>query len=395
MTRVSCPYCNTGFSLPEVPPGGRAVCPRCGDAFPVRSVVDEPAGANPQPAAPPIPPAPHPPGSAPRGIVRPLVIAVTLLGVGIALLYIRGGSKPKPQPPEPEQPPSAAATPPLQLRGLGYLPPNANLAFAVQPGPVLAYAARTNQDPTALLVGAGVPKPVLVTLTRARVSVADIDHLAGGVFVPDTDLTQLRAAVAVVLRKPLPDEDRFLEEVKAKRTERPGPPRYDVAFAGLPLKLAKAAETVWVFGWTEHDLDPAEAGGTTQLPSGLRDVIAGQVPADAAGWVAADSARWTEKKPVAFLLQAAHWTPDGIAVLAKGRAAAVGVTFSSPPRLRVAVRCSDTETAEKLRAYVKEKVTAQSATTDGAGEWVTIDTPTDPQAVLTPLKDFLEDAARR
>ena len=82
-------------------------------------------------------------------------------------------------------------------------------------------------------------------------------------------------------------------------------------------------------------------------------------------------------------------------MLAKGRAAAVGVTFSSPPRVRAAVRCSDTATAEKLRAYFKEKASAPGAISSGNGEWATIDTPTDPRAVVAPLKGFLDDAARQ
>src|SRR5206468_2592347 len=122
----------------------------------------------------------------------------------------------------------------------------------------------------------------------------------------------------------------------------------------------------WVFGWGERDLDPALSGTPTQLPAGLREVVAGQVPPDAAGWVASDSAKWTEKKPVAALLQFAGWSKERLDVLAKGRAAAVGVTLGDPPRLHVAVKCADIGSAEHLRAYFAAKSTEPRAVHGGA-----------------------------
>jgi hypothetical protein len=318
--------------------------------------------------------------------VRPLVIALAFLAVGLGLLYFRGGFKRF----EPVEPPRVDALRPLDLRGLGYLPPDANIVFAVQPGSLLAYAQRNNNDPRAVLTQAGVPPVVLATLDRLGIALEDIDHVAGGLTVPDTDLSGLRFALALVLRRS-PNEDHFLDQLKAKRVEEDGKTWYDVEFAGLSLKLAKAADRTWVFGWAVRDLDAATGEGKTQLPPGVRNVIETQVPPDAAGWIASDSARWAEKKPVAFLLATRGWTPDRLAVVAKGRAAAIGVTLGDPPRVRVAVRCADAGSAEHLRAYFAAKATAPGANHDGAGEWATLDLPANPANGFKAVKDMLND----
>src|SRR5207244_2282045 len=134
----------------------------------------------------------------------------------------------------------------------------------------------------------------------------------------------------------------------------------------------------------EKDVDSLE--GTAQQSPGLRTMLAEQVPADAAAWFAADSARWTEKKPVAALLAVSGWKKEGIDVLAKGRAGVVAATLADPPRLRLAVRCDNTESAEKLRAYFQGKPTNAGATHGGIGEWATLEIPADPQAAFQSIK---------
>ncbi|MDB5311642.1 MAG: hypothetical protein JWO38_5844 [Gemmataceae bacterium] len=396
--RVSCPYCNTGFTLPELPPTGRATCPRCGDSFPVRGRVEEqePAG----PAAQP-PDTQHPSLStrrsqrARRSVARAVGIGLAMglvgIGIGLAVVYVRGGFR-HPAP-EPEPGPSATATPPTELRGLGYLPPGSNIVVAVQPGPVLAYAARTNQDPRELLIKAGVPASVLATLDRLGITLPQVDHIVAGALIPDADLREFRLSVALVLRHPLADEDRFLDQLKAHRVSQGGKTRYKVELAGLQWWLTRASETAWVFGWTEKDLDPAENGGKTQLAAGLREMLGEKLPADAAVWAAADSARWAEKKPVEVLLELAGGKKDWLAVLNKGQAAVAGLTFD-PPRLRVFVRCSDADTGEKVRAYFAKKATGDGVRVGGAGEWAMLDTPGDPQTGFAALKGFLDDAGK-
>src|SRR5207244_3161922 len=142
----------------------------------------------------------------------------------------------------------------------------------------------------------------------------------------------------------------------------------------------------------EKDVDSLE--GTAQQSPGLRTMLAEQVPAEAAAWFAADSARWTEKKPVAALLAVSGWKKEGIDMLAKGRAGIVAVTLADPPRLRLAVACDNSESSEKLRAYFQGRASAKASTPGGSGEWATLEIPADPQAAFQSIKGMLDDAGR-
>ena len=112
--------------------------------------------------------------------------------------------------------------------------------------------------------------------------------------------------------------------------------------------------------------------------------------ASSSGW----RARWTEKKPVAALLAVSGWKKEGIDVLANGRAGIVAVTLADRPRLRLAVRCDNTESSEKLRAYFQGKASAAGSSFGGAGEWATFEMPADPQDALAVIKGILDDAGR-
>src|SRR5262249_9016671 len=231
--------------------------------------------------------------------------------------YTRGGVRGKPRP---EPTPAAAVTPATQLAGLGYLPADTNIAFAVQVGPILAYAERTKQEPRALLTGAGVPAAVFNTLTQLGLTLEQIDHIAGGTSLGDGQL-EFRLTLVLVLRALLPDDDEFLQKLKARK--QPGSkPRYDVDVGGLPLVLARVAEMVWVFGFdAKKDLEAVDRGGYgpggKQLPSGLAEMLAQRVPPEAAVWLATDDERgWTDKLAVKLLAEAMgrrEWLP----VLAK------------------------------------------------------------------------------
>lgn len=375
--RVSCPYCNAGFALAEVPPAGRADCPRCGERFPVRA--GDPGEVAPPPVAAALPP-PEPARTKAPWLVPLLALALVVGGVAVWMLRDRS---PAPVPAG-DPPLDAAAVPPLSLRGLGYLPPGANVAFAVRPGPVLDYSARTGQDPVEMLTRAGIPASALGSLARAGITLQGVDHLAGGLVVPDADGGDLRFAVALVLRRPVADEDAFLKALKARRT---GPDRYEVEAGGAPLRLARASATDWVFGWAERDADPA---GGRELPAGLREAVAEKVAPDAAAWVATDGGRWADKPAVKLAVGVAgkkEWLP----VLAGGRAAVAGLSLGESPRLRLHARTADADTGERLRAYFRAKAPGEVG---GAGEWATLDAPFDPAAGLGPFRKLLDDAGR-
>ena len=386
--RVSCPFCNATFT----PPAGRAICPRCGELVPVTVHGEddgEPGDVSPPEVSVPSSGGLTSPGSPRRRIILVAVaLGLVALGIGVGVLYSRG-HKPRPNPESDAI--TDAVTAPAELAGLGYLPADCNLVFAVQTGPLLAYATRTNQEPRELLAKAGVPDAVFATLGRLGLTLPQIDHIAGGTRIGDAE-QEVRLALVLVLRRAA-DEDVFLPGLGAKKV--PGPKaRFHVTFAGLPMLMAKASETVWVFGLDEKDLAPAErGGGKPQLSPGLREMLAERLPPDAAVWAAADRDRWAEK-PFVKLAARGQKHSEWLPVIARGQAAVAGLSFGEQPRLRVFVRCVDGDTGEKLRAYFQSKAADEAIRTGGAGEWAMFDAPADPRNGLQTVRQWLDDAGK-
>jgi hypothetical protein len=396
--RLSCPSCNTSFALPELPADRRAACPRCGDVFPVRAweEVAGIGGGN---------PGVHTPGSphaarraAGRWSVRRAVavaLAMGLVGLlaGLGVYYSRD-FRSKPQP-EPELPPSLAATPPARLAGLGFLPADAGIVFALQPGPALAYAERTKQDPRQLFTKAGLPRQMFDAVANLGLTLPQIDHLAGA-----ASAAELRFTFVLVLRRPLADEDETLKRIKAVR-QNGAKERYRVDLAGLPihLTLARVSPTVWVFGLDEKkDFEAVDRGGYgpggKQFAPALAAAIAEQVPPDAAAWLAADDERWADK-PLVRLALGQLAKKEGVAVLSKGRAAVAALSLDDPPRLRLFVKAVDDATGEQLRAYFAKKAAAdEQARHGGAGQLAFFDTPIDPANTFATLQQMLGDAGK-
>ena len=401
MVRLSCPSCNTSFALPAVPADRRAACPRCGDVFPVRSWSEEPGDANPA-AAPPAAPARHAAlasrDSLARWSVRRTVavaLAMGLVGLlaGLGVYYAKGGFRSKPGP-ESELPPAVAATPAAQLVGLGYLPSDTTIAFALQPGPALAYAQRTKQDPRELFTKAGLPRQLFDSLANAGLTLPQIDHLAGG-----TNADGLRLTLVLVLRRPLDDEDEFLKHLKTRRLNG-AKVRYEVDLVGLPVKftLARVSPTVWVFGFDDKkDFEAVEKGGHgvggKQFAPALAESIAVHVPPNAAAWLATSDERWADKPLVKLLFDVGLKKPEWLPVLAKGRAAVVALSFDDPPRLRLFVKAADEATGDRIRAYfAKRTAEDDKASRGGAGELAYLDMPIDPASFFATLQGFLSDA---
>lgn len=357
MPRISCTYCNASF---EPPPEGRVVCPRCGEAVPVRGRESAPA----LPISAPEPP--------PRRFVLPVVLALAVLVGLVAAFWALSQRGPTPEPPPPP-PPIGTPVPPAQLRGLDYLPADANVVLAAQVSPVVEHAKRTGQNPFDVLTKAGVPAAALAALGRGGVALPNIDHVAAGAAVPDADLTDLRLGVALVLRGPVPDEAKFLDALKAKRPAAGTPPHYLAEFGGFPLKLTKAADAVWLFGWAERDLTPEG------LSPRMRASLAEALPADAAAWLLTDSADWGGKKSVGLFLN--DWRPG----LAKVRAVAAGLTLKADPTLRVLARPASPAARDELTAAFRR----QAGTTGETGDWVYLDAPAERAGGLAAVRDVL------
>ncbi len=384
MVQLSCPYCNSGVSLEGVPPPGRAVCPRCGEAFPVKPPADDAprlpeASPNGPPAAPPEIDE-GPPG---RSLRTPALVGAILGAVVLAVgLYVvvrpPGGRATAPT--DLGGPKPAATVPPAALPGLAYLPADTNVAFAVQPGPVLIHAERANTDPRQLLTRAGIPEAVPAALDRLGLSLERIDHVCGGLAVAGDNAIP-RVFVALLLREPPDDPAEFRRRLHATQFTAPsGATRFKADLAGLPVEMANPDPRAYLFATAGADLDAAgrRAGrGSEHLPAGLRESLAQLSPASVA-WAATDADRWADK-PAVKLLAAARKQPDLPARLEAIRAAAVGVSLEPEPILTAAVRTADPDAAAKLRGQAaaagREKVRV-----GGEGPWVAVEGPPEQDA---------------
>lgn len=392
--RLSCPSCNTSFTLPDLPADGRALCPRCGDRFPIHS-YEEAAGA----AATPVPP----PSiarrnQARRSLMRGVIVLVGLGVLGLAAGLIAYNLRERDGVPstEPASPPTASVVPAVQLTGLAYLPADDNVVLAIQPGPILTYAASQHLDPRSSLVGAGIPVELLDGLDKAGLSLSQIDHIAGGTSLGD-DKVVLRFTLVIVFRHP-PDESALLGQLKAR--EAIGKKRWEIELANLPASLARVSPIIWVFGMDNKDFQGVEHGGYgpggTQLPPSLTAEIANRIPPTAAVWAAVADERWAEKPAIKLIAQMGKGIKkEWLAALAKGRGATIALSFDHPPRLHLFLRLADDKAAEQVRAYfARHSTETDGARHGGAGELAYYDAPTDPEKVLSDLKQLLADAVK-
>jgi hypothetical protein len=388
MVRLSCPSCNSSFTRAELPADRRAACPRCGDVFPVRT-WEEVAPAAPEAPAPQPARRERAAWSVRRAVLVALAMGFVGLVAGLGVYYSRG---PRPAPGGPDPPPSAGATPPAELVGVGYLPADSAVVFVLQPGPMLAYAERTGQDFRDLGARAGLPNAFFDTLEKLDLAPRRIDHVAGGLSVAEARFT-----LVLVLRRPFDDEEAFLRGVKATRGNNPEG-RYGVELAGLPLTLARVSPTVWVFGFdARKDLEAVDRGGYgaggRQFARGLAEMI-GRVPPNGAAWLATDDQRWDDKPLAAVALRQFGEKP-GRAVLEKGRALVAALSFGDPPRLRLFVKAADEAAAGQVRQYFAGRAASDDKVSHGgAGELAFYDTPVDPAAARATLRRLLADAAR-
>ncbi len=118
------------------------------------------------------------------------------LAVGLWVYHNRDETPPHGEPGPPLRP-AHETTPATELQGLGYLPADTNIAFAVQPGPFLAYATRTKQDPREVMVRAGLPGKVFNTVMELGLTLPQIDHIAGGTYLGNGNF-ELRFTLALV-----------------------------------------------------------------------------------------------------------------------------------------------------------------------------------------------------
>jgi hypothetical protein len=326
-----------------------------------------------------------------------IALGMGLLGVIAGYFtYLRSGPQPKGKP-GPETSPSTSVKPATELVGLGYLPADTNIAFAIQAGPVVAYSEKLQKDPNALLIQAGIPAKVFDSIASFGLTLQQIDHIAGGTSLGD-GAAELRLCVVLVLRSPLAKEGDSLHKLKAR--ELGGKNRYSIDLNGFPMYLARMSPTIWVFGLDNNkDFEAVDRGGYgpggKHFPQGLSQAIADRVPQNAALWIATDEHRWAEKNGVKLLIEfmkKKEWLP----VLARGRSALMAVSLDEPPRIRLFIKAADAKTGEQLRSYFQKLAASDDlARQGGSGDLAFYDAPIDPMNAFAIISRFLSDAEPR
>lgn len=362
-TTFSCPFCNHGFAAEQVP----RTCPRCGEFLRTAAgfeTTETPASSIDL-------------GKRVKRSLKHAMLASLLIILAVVAAAVWKLRQEKPNNFVPNLPPNQPSTP-LELSGLQYLPPRCNVVFAVQPGPLLVYAERTKQDPVELLTRNRVPVSIIGALGKAGVTLQQVDHVVGGVYVPDKN-EELHVGFVLVLRQKVADEKAFLEALKAVPAPNLGQGRFIVQVGNFALHAFHAAETVWVFGLREKDIATDSA-----LAPAMWEVIVQQVPKDSAIWGAAAGEKWHEKPLALFLGK------ETLGPLSKGRAAAFGYSFGERPTLHLAVRTTDHGNAEKLRGQFKGLATGEASFAGGTDDWATLSRTVEPADVYATVKRLLE-----
>lgn len=386
-SQVSCPYCNAVVTATEA----KTACPRCGESFETANaeVVEGVANSSSTAAA-----RASSFLQSRAAIVASIAVALAILGVGLAVLR-PWADAPKPTIATVEVRPAGTA-PPLALVGLTYLPATVNVAFAVQPGPLVAYAERTGTPPKEWLAKSGIPGPILALLDKLGIPLEQIDHLVGGVSIGAQSGDVLPGLTVVLrLRKPIADEDHFLKQLGA---DKPRPKAGRTTYAvnvGAPLMMTKLDPLSYLFGLKDEDLSASDkpfAEGGGQLPKELRDAITHRLSPASFVWIATDSDRWGDK-PIAKLpatLDPKKWK-DLATKLNRGRAVVAGLSLEPEPMLRLAVRLADIKDAENLRAPFQDAFPAAGTTIETDSDWTTLATPFDPKTTPDSWKRLMPE----
>lgn len=327
---LTCPYCNAVLNSQDGwSPGQRIVCPRCGDAFPLRSdfTFTDRKPSPPRTAATAITAdAPDaglslPPRWTNRQVAG-VVLGVMLLmaGVGLAFMLVTQGqrrsydtNRPARRPgkqqgvPEPENVaslPVIASVAPDKLAALGYLPPGVNFLLAARVPELLAGPAGAEVLHAPIQLGESsfhlenLPKWLGFRLE-------EIDHI---VFAARID-NSILPPFYVVLRTSEPYvEEQLRQRLKGKRmasNSKKSLFAFRIPKPDVPL-TAWCADTRTVvlalFADQLEPLPPQPVQDLQQLPEELRTLLQHRREPAAPAWIAGHSARDWDKTSASLVL---------------------------------------------------------------------------------------------
>ncbi|QEL18436.1 hypothetical protein [Limnoglobus roseus] len=383
--RVVCPFCN---AVVEGASEGRTACPRCSESF--DAATAEPAAEDAVTASPATTTAPGFLYSR-TAVFLSLGLAAAILGVGLSI--IRPWESRTPPRQEVKLP---VVVSPLGLSGLTYLPARTNVVAAIQPMPLLAYAAQNKIDPRRFLIESGVPEAVLSKLSQAGVPLDQIDHVVVGAAVGSEAGKSLPTLTACLkLTRPLADETKFLTQLKAEKSsqESKGGRTVYAVQLGLPLYLTRVDDLTYLLAFSDTKdfalIDKPMPAGGGHLPAQLREAMTSKISPASFAWLATDSEPWTEKDAVKLLLTVNAALKNRFANLTSFRAIAVGLSMEPDPQLRLGIRTADPAATAATQTFLKDKFTGDGVAFNGDPEWAVVQMPFDPKT--TPLKAILSE----
>ncbi len=373
---VPCPYCNALVPVgPGVGGGPFLSCPRCGERFVYRAPGMEAVQATAEAqAGPGLPGLDREPAREPlldrvgerlRGSSRRR-IALTVLGVmivmagaGLALALLTQGFRRANDQPKGSGTanPVVQVTPPAELSGLGYLPPDTDIIAGV-------HVAEALQDPIGRLIlerfrpaqalaeGPDQAAPQLDSLERwTGLRLREVDHIVLGLNITNRLLPKV--VLVVQTRQPY-DPEKVRAALKARASPEPGKPLYRFQLEGQRLDAVVwfAGERTLIVGREAEDLQDVPAtprAGIAHLSVPLQTMLRERLGRVAPVWAVGHSDDWD--KTAARLLLASR-PKEARRTLESVRSFGVWLELGQGITLGGAFHCADEKAARSLESHL-------------------------------------------
>ncbi len=354
MAATYCPYCNSTVPVPEpMPADGQMDCPRCGERFPIGTLVpDQPPAPEPEPEPSFAPQSTG--GASTSGLLKAgvIVLGLGLVGVMVGLVLQHSDSSDPAQ----HRERVAAKFAPAKWQGFRYLPTTTNAVLAVRPArleTLFATQPDAEEDNWASLFTQR--SNFLNTLTGRGFSTYDQALL--GVQVRDAAFPQgflvltaeeplNRQLIQQQAKTPYRAADRLLYPVEAK----PASLELRLWLPDDPHTLVASLEG------SDFAALPSQARAEPEVPPLLQDLMA-QIPEDSIVWAVADTTRWQTNLLLRVGLSGLlpKLTPEQLDTM---ESLVLAVTPDQPVTLQAWLQLEPFTAAEQLRAYLSERFAA-------------------------------------